>query len=205
MARMWAGVFAKTKAQRLRSEKCISSSAGNNKKSFRRSGAIFGLAQLPECFVGSDAGSGRQIEGAEFGIGLRDGDAIFADFLMEPIRGAMAFIAKDEPVAVGIFGIPVGFLCPSGKEPQSLRFFRAGLKCFPVVVVVQVEAVPVIHPAAPDLFVGNVETEGMNEMEARVGNRTEPPDVTGVLWDFRIEEDDVQHGEDGLNPDYAIG
>ena len=42
-------------------------------------------------------------------------------------------------------------------------------------------------------------------MEARVGNRTEPPDVTGVLWDFRIEEDDVQHGEDGLNPDYSIG
>ena len=124
---------------------------------------------------------------------------------MKPIGGAVAFIAKDQTVAIGVFHIPVSLLCTGGKEPESLRSMRAGVKSLPVVVVVQVEAVPVVHPAAPDLFIGYFETEGMNEMEAGTGNRTQPTDVTGVLRDFGIKEDDVQHRRGLLGKNLPVG
>lgn len=160
---------------------------------------------MPQRFVSCDSGCGGKVEGTEIGVGLRDCYTIFADFLMKPIGCAMAFIAKDEAIAIAVFHIPVSLLCTRGKEPESLRSIRAGSKSLPVVVVMQVEAVPVVHSAAPDLLIGNVETEWMNEMEASTGNRTQPTDVTGVLRDFGVKEDDVQHRRGLLGKNLPAG
>jgi len=53
--------------------------------------------------------------------------------------------------------------------------------------------VPVVHPGASQLGILHVESEWLDQMKTTPGDRCQPHGVTGVRWDLRAEEDDVEH------------
>ncbi len=58
---------------------------------------------------------------------------------------------------------------------------------------VHVQRMPVIHPCAAEIPVRDPETERMNEVKPRPGERTHAADVAGILGNFGTKEHDVQH------------
>jgi hypothetical protein len=60
-------------------------------------------------------------------------------------------------------------------------------------MVMDIERVPVIHPGAAQMGIGNREPERVDEVEPRVGDGAHAPDVASVLRDFGAVEDDMKH------------
>lgn len=106
----------------------------------------------------------------------------------------MSFVSEEKPVAICVFNIPIQVFGLGGKKPDSLGAPGAGAEGVPVIVVMDIEIVPVVHSAATDLFIGDVETERVNEVEAALSDRAEAPDVAGILGDLGVKKDQVKHG-----------
>ena len=102
----------------------------------RRTRKASELTKLAERLVSGDSRRSREIQGAQLGVCLRDGDALFTDLLVEPVGSALALVAEDQTVAIGIPGIPVGLFRPGGEEPEAVRTVGAGLEGFPVLMMV---------------------------------------------------------------------
>lgn len=60
-------------------------------------------------------------------------------------------------------------------------------------MLMHIKCMPVIHARTAEISIRNPKAERMYQMKARTRNRTHPSDVTGVLRDFWIKEDDVKH------------
>lgn len=112
---------------------------------------------------------------------------------MQPIGRTMPFTSKDEPIAVGVFNIPIRMIRACSQKPKPFWSCRAELESLPVFMVVDVERLPVVHPTSPKMFIRNREAKWMNQMQAALGDRTKATDVTRILGDFRIKKDDVKH------------
>lgn len=106
----------------------------------------------------------------------------------------MAFVSEEQAVVLIIFNIPIRMLALGGKEPKAFGGVGTCAKGFPVFVMMDIEVVPIVHSATPNLFIGDFKTEGMNQVQAAPGNGTEASDITGVLRDLGIVENEVQHG-----------
>jgi len=111
----------------------------------------------------------------------------------------MPFVAKDEPVAVFKTYIPIAVIRFRRKEPETFGRKLARFKCLPVVMMMHIQRVPVIHTTSFKMLIRDRESERMDKMQAGLRDRTKPTDITGVLRNFRIEEDDVKHDERTLN------
>ena len=105
----------------------------------------------------------------------------------------MAFVAKKQPVPCLKLAIPVslGRLCSEHPNTLFLRSKRRGEETLPIIVVVNIERLPVIHSTALQVAVGDGEAKGTNQVEAAVHKSTQTPDVPGVLRNLWIKEDDV--------------
>ena len=51
------------------------------------------------------------------------------------------------------------------------------------------------------MSIRNREAKWMNQMQAALGDRTKATDVTRILGDFRIKQNDVQHSAQAKNED----
>jgi hypothetical protein len=60
-------------------------------------------------------------------------------------------------------------------------------------MVVHIERIPVVHARAPQMPVGYGEAQGMDQVQAATGERAHPAYIAGVLRDFGLEKDDVNH------------
>ena len=61
-------------------------------------------------------------------------------------------------------------------------------------MMLQVQRMPIIHTAALQVLVGNRKAQGVNQVQTTPRDRTEATDITGILRDLGIEQDDVKHG-----------
>ena len=52
---------------------------------------------------------------------------------------------------------------------------------------------PVIQSRALDRTVGNIEPEGLYEVQVRSRSGTGTRDIAAILWDLRLDEHDIQH------------
>ena len=120
---------------------------------------------------------------------------------MQPIGRTMPLTPKDEPIAVSVFNIPIRMIRPCSQKPKPFWGCRAELESLPVFMVVDVERLPVVHPTSPKMFIRNREAKWMNQMQAALGDRTKATDVTRILGDFRIKQNDVQHSVQAKNED----
>ena len=53
---------------------------------------------------------------------------------------------------------------------------------------------PIIHSTSSQLLVAKFESQRVDQVESAFRKSAEPTNITGVLWDLRLEEDDVNHG-----------
>ena len=68
---------------------------------------------------------------------------------VQPIGRTMPLTPKDEPIAVGVFDIPIRMIRVCGQKPKPHGGCGAELEGLPVFMVVDVERLPVVHPTAP--------------------------------------------------------
>jgi hypothetical protein len=60
-------------------------------------------------------------------------------------------------------------------------------------MVVDVERIPVVHSTPPEMLIRNREAKWMNQMKPTLGDGTKATDVSRILRDFRVKQNDVQH------------
>ena len=65
----------------------------------------------------------------------------------------------------------------------------------PVGVVLDVEARPIVEARAAAGFFGDVKAQRMDEVQRAACGDTGAAYVAGVVGDFRVDEDDLEHGE----------
>ena len=71
--------------------------------------------------------------------------------------------------------------------------FFSSKEGIPIVVLLEVERMPVIHAGSTQPLVVYLETIGPNEVKAATGVGAQPPDVAGVLRNLGTEEYEVNH------------
>ena len=147
--------------------------------------------QLAEGFVDNNGDGAGEVEGtdvvgedgdAEYGIGMGGEDVVG-----EPL----GFAAEDEGVAGAIvdLGVGAGAAGAEKKKAGGLEGIEAGL---PRGMDLDVDGVPIVEAGPAELGVGDLESEGFDEMELRAGGGAEAGDVAGVGGDFGINEHDVE-------------
>lgn len=140
-------------------------------------------------------GDGRRVSEVERAQVRHHGDAQWAgdgrvleDFLGE----AGGFGAEEEDVVflVGDVGEVVFRVAGECEDAFAGHFFAEGVE---VGVDLQVGEVVVVQPGALEVGVGEVESEGLDEMErgARAGG--EADGGAGVAGDARLKEDNMEH------------
>ena len=113
--------------------------------------------------------------------------------LVEPVRGAAPLVPEDEAVAVLEPRVPEPALGLGREEPEPPWGGVARAERRPVRVLVHVEGEPVVHARAPQVAVGDLEAQRMDQVQARPRERAHPAHVARVLGDLGLEEDDVDH------------
>ena len=68
-----------------------------------------------------------------------------------------------------------------------------GEEGIPISMFAQVNCGPIIHSRPAQTFVVYLETIGLDQVKPATGVGAEPPDVTGVLGDFRSKKNQVDH------------
>ena len=63
----------------------------------------------------------------------------------------------------------------------------------PIVVLMEVERMPVVHARSAEALVVYLEAIGSNEVKAATDVSAQPTDVAGVLRDLGTEEYEVNH------------
>ena len=101
------------------------------------------------------------------------------------------FAAEDERVAGAVLDMIIAPGAAGAVEkdtggPDTAEERRPG------GVDLDLHGVPVVEAGAAELGVGDLETEGFDEMQAGAGGGAEAGDVAGVGGDFGADEDDVE-------------
>ena len=105
----------------------------------------------------------------------------------------MAFVAEYETISVLVRRIPIRLLCSRREKPKSKGLCLAVHQCRPVSVMMHVEGFPIIHPRALKMTIGDLKSQGVNQVQTTSGKGAHTTDVASVLGDFRFEQYDVQH------------
>jgi hypothetical protein len=58
----------------------------------------------------------------------------------------------------------------------------------------EIEPIPIIHTGTPGLLAINREAERPHQMKPCAGSYAEAGDISGILRNLRLNEDDMEHG-----------
>lgn len=121
-----------------------------------------------------------------------------SNFRMKPVRGARAFIPKNKAIFIRKCDIPETALNLRCEKPKTPGSHRALPKCLPVGVLMDIQRAPIIHACTPKIAIIYDITQGVNQMQPGTGQRAHPPDIAGILGNFRLKEDNVNHRDDRI-------
>ena len=110
-------------------------------------------------------------------------------------RGGQAagFAAEDENIVAAEHLFERGVLARGGHCPAA-AIAQRGLAGAPVHVAEDAGVFVVVKAGAAQGLVVDVETERFDEVEFGAGIGAQPDDVAGIGGDFRLKEDDGDHG-----------
>ena len=111
---------------------------------------------------------------------------------MDLFGRAGAFVTEDETIAFLELRVPKTARRLGGEEPESIRAAGRSEESLPVIVVADVEFVPVIHARATQLGVVDLETQRVDEMEHATRHSAHAAHVAGIRRDLRAEQDEVE-------------
>jgi len=122
------------------------------------------------------------------------GDAEFvADLLMQPVGASMPLISEKKGIAGIKLNGPEVLLGMGCEEPDSLRKGIRFLKIFPGIMYRDIQMPPVIHATTPEIAVLKGKPEWAHQMKPGAGKGTQAADISRILRNFRLEEDDIQY------------
>jgi hypothetical protein len=98
----------------------------------------------------------------------------------------VSFVAKDKAIVGLKVSLPKAALGPGGKQPQALRGLWALGKGVPASMVAHIQAVPIVHAAAPEVLVTHGKPQGVYEVQTRTRDRTQAANVACVLGNLGL-------------------
>lgn len=111
---------------------------------------------------------------------------------MNGIRHPPGLTPKNQPVSGRKRHLPETLFAASGHQPEIGRSVRTGPEGGPVVVMPQVEPFPVIHSCSPEVTIGDLETQRVNQMQPQIRIGAQPADISRILRNLGAKEDDMQ-------------
>tara|TARA_Y100000588_G_scaffold266828_1_gene281862 strand:- start:144 stop:572 length:429 start_codon:yes stop_codon:yes gene_type:complete len=142
---------------------------------------------LPQGFVDSDSDGTRKIKGTQFVGELGNFQSATPPPLVNFRWQTSPFVSKEQTVTILERNIPHRTLGMGGKKMDALRTVFAGKKGIPIIVLMQIQGMPIIHPGPSQMLVVYLEAIGFDEMESAIRISAKSPDVAGVLRYFRTK------------------
>lgn len=134
-----------------------------------------------------------EVEGPHTGVGMGDFEALrIPDLLMQPGRSTGGFASEHKAVTGGEGSIPMGAFRLGGEEPEADGPIRGGPESRPIIMVPDIEMIPVIHSAPLEMAIGDRKSQRMDQMENTIGDGAKPPDISRILGNFRLKKDHVK-------------
>ena len=115
--------------------------------------------------------------------------------VVEESGGDAGRFPAEHQIVVGTiadFGVMVG--PATFDEPDLARIGLCLVKGLPVGPLVPTNVFPVIHSSPLQMFVGDFETQRLNQVEGGSRNSAEPRDIACIWRDFRFDKDDMHPG-----------
>ena len=66
----------------------------------------------------------------------------------------------------------------------------------PIIIVGDIDLVPVIHPGAFKMFICDCKAHGANQVQPAPCGSTGPGNVSGILRNFRLHQHDIQRHQE---------
>ena len=159
-----------------------------------RTDAVEACGLLAKGLEEDDGDAVGEVEGAAFGVGHGDVEPAVAGGFEEGVRKAGGFTAEGKDIAGGEPSRVVGAGRALLDEPDAGVGGKMLEEGGPVGPAPPLEVLPVVHAGAAELAVVEIEAKGLDEVKGGLGGGAEAGDAAGVGGDFRLEEDDVEHG-----------
>ena len=146
---------------------------------------------LPQGFEKDDGDAVGEVERA--GVGVEHGEvepAVAVAF--EELGGEAGGFASEDKIVIGSeSGVSVSAGAVGFDEPEAGGRGKLLFEVGPVFPAMPGEVLPVVHARAFQLFVVELKSEGLDEVQGSVSGGTEPGDVAGVRRNLGLEKDDV--------------
>ena len=107
-------------------------------------------------------------------------------------RGPRALAPEDEPIPFLELSVPQPPCRFRRKEPKALRSTRGSQKSLPMIVVADIELVPVVHASSTQLRIIDLKAERVDEVQDAARDCAHPTNVARVRRDLRAEENKVE-------------
>src|SRR5688572_16437105 len=147
---------------------------------------------LAQGLVGHDPDRDREVDRAR-GWPHGDRQAAVRMVLPEIPRQPHRLLPEEEPVPAPEAGFAVGLPRARRRVPGTLERRRGPREeAREIGVVLPVEPRPVVETRTAPAGVVEVEPEGAYQVESCPRRHAEPPDRPRVLWNERLDENDVQ-------------
>ena len=112
--------------------------------------------------------------------------------MKQPLGESFRFFAEHQISAVGIFHIRMDMLCFGGKIEE--RTLVASKEIVQILIVSNVQQMPVIQTGSFQLFVVDFEAHGLHDVQTGACGGAGAADVTGVLRNLRFHQHNIQCG-----------
>ena len=148
------------------------------------------IAPLAKDFITADGNGVREVQRPCL-VDHRDADAAVGIAHEDVLGYAAGLFAEDDLGSGGIGDLAVLLPCLGGEE----EILAAGGLLEEVVdrvIVGDVDEVPVVETGAFQIAVGDLEAEGLHQMQTRACGGAGAGDIAGVLRDLRLKKNDVQ-------------
>ena len=150
-----------------------------------------GETGLAQGFVQDERGGVGEVERAQ-SAAHGDAERAVGVAVDERFGQAFCFLAEDQEVAVAVFDVGIAFFGFLGEVEVSSAL-GAGEEVVEVVVVRQVELVPIVEPRALELCVGYLKAHRLDYMQCRAGAGAGARDVARVLRDLGLYQNNIKH------------
>ena len=150
-----------------------------------------GELQLPQGFKHGDGHRIAQVQAPGLGP-HRDTNAGIEVVAEKILRQTLGLLAEEQvaPILELCFGIAPGGL---GGQTPHLAHFVLREEVLQIFVVSDIYQIPVIQTGPLDGLFRDVKTQRADQMQVAPGSRTGACDVTAVLRNLRLHQNDIEH------------
>jgi len=151
---------------------------------------------LTEGFIQDDSGGIAEVDGS-LAFHHRDTDAVFLMVDQNLFGNPAALGAEHDEVVHAERHFRVDLMGFGGCKPYSVSF-RGFAEVFIVFMDHRLQSWPVVEAGPSDIFICNLKSKGLDQVEPCSGDYAGPSDVSGIIRYLRFIQYDIDHGFSSL-------